>query len=383
MTLSFEEVIPPEPGQVVNAQHVRNLAGTRQTAQIERRAENTRFHDREAKKVFRQFVGDVQSFLKKLEWELSQIRPRLTQTKRKKTSLERFSGTDEKDKKQPATRWIHCLFVGVVVIMLIAILNGTFTVSSIMLDSTAFAGAVAKTITVALGFFLLPSLALSVPFHLVRKRRRLAKLYLLMLICLGMGFFLLFVLTWAHTYAVETGNQALIDLTTIGMGSGEHEAAVKPYLFENSNWISLLAQVLADACFAGAAKCYLSYLTWTYAIFRRRAFQQDPQWLLLDEEERELGRQIAELEGQKKLALERLESLAEQQEEFIAAVCSLADACFLREVDIYERKLEEKERIEKDVAAREQEWKRSRNLLDEFVRENPGVQKGTGHEQIQ
>ena len=382
--LDFEEVSPPEPRAVVDETHVRNLAATRQTAQIERRAENTRFHDWEAKKVFRRYIAAIQSFIKKLDWELSQRRPRLAQTKKKKASLERFGrgskGKDQPDQKQPATRWTQSLFGGVLAIMLIAIANGTFTVSSVMLDSTAFSGAVAKTTTVALGLFLMPSLALSVPFHLLRDRLRLAKSYLLLLVSLGMGFYFLFALTWAHTYAVETGNQLLIDLTTIGMGGESEETTTKPWLFENSNWLTLLAQILADACFAGAAKCYCSYLTWTYALFRRKAFQQDPEWRLLDQEERELSRQIAEIEAQKKLALERLEQLEDQQEEFTSAVCSLADALFLKEVDTYEHKLEQKKAIEKEVAEKEQEWRRSRHLLDDFIQDNPGVQKGMHYE---
>lgn len=371
--VEFAEVTSPDPHDSVNEAHVRNLAATRQTAQIERRAENARYHDGMAKRVFRQYIAAVQSIVKKVDWQLSQLRPRMTQTKQKKSHEERFSDADKgkKDQKQPATRWILGLFVAVLLVLLIAIANGTVTVSSVMLDSTAFAGAVLKTITVALGFFVTAPLAIAVPFHLLKSRPRLANYYLFALVGAGMMFYFIFALTWALTYGQETGNQVLIDLASIGMGGGD-ETASEPWLLKNSNVIALLTQILADVCFAGAAKCYLWHLTWHYALFRRKAFQQDPQWLLLDQEERELARQIAELEGQKKMALERLEQLAEQQDEFVTSVCSLADALFLREVDTYERKLEQKDRIEQEVREKEQEWRRSRHLLDEFVIDNPG-----------
>ena len=369
----------PSPESVVDAPYVQHLAKTRQIARYEQSAAIKRYHYGKARKIFRKYVVEARSYLVQIERRIAEMRPRLAESKRQKKLFERFGtpGQEQGDKK-PCTRWTQTLFAIVVLVMVIAILNGTFSVSSVMLDSTAFSGQYAKTITVAMGFFLLPGLGLSIPFHLLRSRPRYAKFYLAGLISIGTACGFLFAVTWAHTYAVETGNQLMIDLTMIGMGGEESEALKpKPWLFENANWLNLLFQILADMCFAGAAKSYLTYLTWNYRLFRDKSLQQDLQWLALDQEVRDLIQETADLEREKCRAEEHMTDLDAQQEEYTDAVCNFADTLFMQEVDKMEREDERIRGKQKELHEKEAALRRSQQELDDLLTRNPGLlQKG-------
>lgn len=367
----------PDPKSIVDHEFARNAAGTQQRTQIESRAENKAFHLRRARAATRQFIMAAHSVVERLEKQIAeiqyQIKERLAQKKDFKRFGSRSGAKGGNDLKKPCTRWLQFLFATVLVMMLLAIMNGTFTVSSVMLDSTAFAGSVAKTITIALGFFLLPGLGLSIPFHLLRSHLRWAYTYLAFLVCCGMTFGFFFAVTWAHTYAIETGNQALIDLTMIGMGSGSQEDAPKPWLFENANWLSLLFQILADMCFAGAAKSYLTYLTWHYHIFRNRALQQDPEWLALDQELQDLNHQLAHLHGERRRAAEQLTDIKAEAQEFTEAVCACADVVFLQEIDRFELERQLISRKEAELQAKEAAWRQSQQELQNLLTATPGV----------
>lgn len=368
-----------EPADALDRSHVETLAATRQSTLIERRGELRRFHDRQARSKFRDTKAVAQAELEKNARLLTETQTRLRTVRDQKRHFERF-GSFKKGKskpegeKKPSSRWIHAQFCAVVVVMMIAILNGTFSVSSVMLDSTAFSGAYAKTITIALGFFLLPGLGLSIPFHLLKSRRKLASGYLALLVVSGIGFGFLFAVTWAHTYARETGNQTMIDLTSIGLG-GDAEVVTEstPWFFENANWLSLLFQILADMCFAGAAKSYLSFLSWNYHLFHRKGLQQDPEWVLLDNEEQQLSGEVSVLEGEQKLRSTRLSELEQEEDAYAESVCALADALFQKEVDRIERE-EERIRVKREeLEAKEAEAQRSRQELDALLTQNPGL----------
>ena len=370
------------PQEGVDTEHVINLASTRQISRMELRSSNAKYHDRTARQVFRDFISAGRSQIEAHSWNLKQLQGRLSQVVKKKKAHERFIGDTKRKQqgqKEPATRWTQIKFAAAAVLWLISLLNGTFTVSSIMLDSTAFSGATFKTYSVGLGLFLMPSFGCYAIFHLLQKRRRLAQAYLLVLTFMGLGFFFIFGLTWAYAFAVETDNQTLMDLTTIGMGSGGETAEELPWIFAEASWIQLLAQILADACFAGLSKAYMAMLATEYTLFPRQAFQQDPEWVLLDQEERELSRDIGEVEAAKKQAEERLDELEEQQGEYVSAVCALADGLFNREVDKYEQRYAQAQQLEKDAAEHERIWREKQEKLNDFQRQNPGLQKGIPH----
>lgn len=376
----------PDPASMADVRHIRTLAATRQRTQVQSRGENKKYHRRLALAIFRKYIADAHAQVESLGRQLTESRSRLEERMRQKKQFERFGATatrkkkNTKDTRKPCTRWIQVLFGAVVVVMLIAVSNGTLSVSSVMLDSTAFSGAYAKTITIALGFFLLPGLGLSIPFHLLRSRTRLAYSYLALLVSAGIVFGFFFAVTWAYTYAVETGNQTLIDLTSIGMGSaGDAAEETKPWFFENANWLSLLFQILADMAFAGSCKSYLSWLSWNYHIFRDKALQQDPEWLALDQEVQDVSQEIADLEGKKCSADERLTELETEQEEYTDAVCAFADALFLQEVDKFEREEERIRLKEAELCEKEAAWRKSQQELDDLLTQTPGINRKGDH----
>ena len=350
---------------------------------MERKAENARYHDRRSRGVFRQMTASIRARLEDINWNLSQLRPRLQQTKKKKREQERFHGSSKpKDgEKQPASRWTQIKFGAAVALWILSLLNGMFTVAGVMLDSTAFDGEQLKAYSVGLGLFLMPSFGCFAVFYFLRQHRRVAKTYLLLLTCFGLSMFFLFGLTWAHTYAMESGNEVLLDLTTIGLATEVEEEAHKPWLFENANWLAILFQILADAAFAGLAKAYMALLATEYALFSRKAFQQNPEWVLLDQEERELVRQIGELEGEKKQVDELLQELAEQQEEFVASVCETATALFNSEVDAFAERVRVGIQLDREAAEQEQAFRKMQERQRLYREENPGIPKGGQYEQ--
>jgi len=373
------DTTPPQPAAFVDEPHILQLAGTSQTALLERRAENRRYHDQRARHGFREAVGAVQATLQSVGYELTQLRPRLNELKRLKKARQRFVGRQGADgEKQPATGWEYTKFGALAVFLLLALANGTLTVSSVMLTTPAFEGSRIKAISAGLGLFLMPSLGMYLPFHVLTSagRKRAARVYLLSLIVSGMSLFVLFAITWAYTYALQTGNDLLLDLTTIGMGDGSDTGADEWWLFANANWLSLLANILADAAFAGAAKAGMTLLANDYALFRRKALQSDPEWTRLDAEEQEVAARLGDLTAEQTQAEDRLAVLRERQEEFAATVVSLADARFLREADRLEVHRRQLATLRDDLAAREQAVAAKRHEIDQALQANPGLHQG-------
>ena len=373
----------PDPKSIVDKEFVRNLASTQLTAQMERRAENAKFHDRRARQIFRRLTAAVRAKGEAIDWNLSQLRPSLQQTKKSKSRLERFDGSKKlkEGEKQPASRWTQMKFGAAVLLWVLSLLNGAFTVAGVMMDSTAFSGQLLKAYSVGLGLFLMPSFGCYAVFHFLRNHKRVARAYLLILTCCGLLLFFLFSLSWAYTYAMETGNETLLDLTTIGLSGQSEEEVHQPWFFENADWLTVLFQILADAAFAGLAKAYMALLATEYALFFRKSFQQDPQWVVMDQEERELVRQIGEEEGKRKNITERLEALDDQQDDFVASVCEAATALFNSEVDAFEERIRRGMQLDREEARREREYRAAQENAQKFHEENPGMPKEDRFEQ--
>lgn len=148
------------------------------------------------------------------------------------------------------------------------------------------------------------------------------------------------------------------------------------WLFANANWLSLLANILGDAAFAGCAKAGMTLLATNYALFRRRALQPNPEWQLLDQEEQALVNQIVRLEADRKQAEEREDEVKSEREDYEAGVATLADTHLLREVDLRDVRRQQVDALERDLAATQRSVSEKRKELEQFLLENPGTQKG-------
>ena len=379
--ISLSILEPSDPQQSLMFDFIRSLACTHQTSLYERRAENKKQHHKRACRDHKRDVTTkVHACLEKIERLLQSEEPKLKKLKSQIERLPRFVGKGESTEgKKAADAWVYGKFFFLLLVLPLVICSGTIAMSAVMLDHTAYAGTKVKAYLAALGMFLLPSIGLYIPFFLLHKtRKKLSYVYLVLLVLGASGVFLLFVLTWAHTYAIETGNATLMDILTLGTGDvtpepdhGQQEH--QHWLFREASWLSLVFQVLADMAFAASAKGMLDLLTASYCLFRPHAFPEDPEWVRLTQEIEDLTCRIAELKAKKKHVLGQMENLDEQEEDFAEMVCSLADAMFLEEVDKFEQAAESIRRKEQQIQEKENAWRKSQQELEDLQTQHPGA----------
>jgi hypothetical protein len=367
--------IPPlDPHSVIDAQFIADLAATSQTSQMERQAQNLVYHERRARAHLRDYLATIRAELQQASQTVQFLTAQLAQTRGHHSKTERFVlHSTEEQGRHPADGMVYAKFFATLFLKIVLIVSGTITVSMAMLASPDFSGQAIKTIAISGSIVLLPAWILSVPAALLRKNLRSVKIYLACLMAVGMLFGSVFALTWALNYGQDNTAELMQDISTLGVEGGTSGVEEDSWLFRNSKWIQLFCQICADVILAGSATTYLSFLSFSYDLFRPSARSENQDFLKLDQEIRDTENALAQAEAEKTKAEDRLGDATQQCDEFVESVRAVAEARFLKELDVFVVQRQEMETVDKDIEEKLRALEGAKSRREQLLQKTPGA----------
>ena len=372
--MSSSTIPPLDPHSVIDTTFIADLAATSQSTQMERQAQNLVYHERRARAHLRDYLASIRAELQQASFTVQHLTAQLSHTRSHHSKTERFVlHSAEEYGRHPADGLVYAKFFATLILKIILIVSGTITISMAMLASPDFSGQAIKTVAIAGSIVLLPAWILSVPAMILRKNLRSVKIYLACLMAVGMLFGGVFALTWAMNYGQDTTAELMQDISTLGVEGSSTRIEEESWLSRNAKWIQLFCQVCADVLLAGSATTFLSYLSFSYDLFRPSARSENQDFVKLDQEIRDTEKALAQAEADKTKAEDRLSEAEKQCDEFVESVRAVAEARFLKELDVFVVQRQQMETVDKDIEDKLKALQEAKSRREQLLQKTPGA----------
>jgi len=372
--MSSSSMPPLDPHSVIDTQYISDLAATSQSSQMERQSQNLVYHEKRARAHLRDYLAAIRSELQQATSSVQYLTAQLTKTREHHSKTERFVlHSTEEHGRHPADGMVYAKFFATLILKIVLIVSGTITVSMAMLADPSFSGQTIKTVAIAGSIVLLPAWILSVPAAILRNNLRWVKIYLSCLMAVGMLFGSIFALTWAINYGQDNTAQLMQDISTLGVEGGNSGIEEESWLFRNSKWVQLFCQICADVLLAGSATTYLSFLSFSYDLFRPSSRSENQDFLKLDQELRDTEKALSHAEAEKTKAEDRLNEATQQCDDYIESVRSVAEARFLKELDVFVVQRQQMETVDKEIEEKLKALEAAKSRRDQLLQKTPGA----------